>query len=124
MDQVARIYTPLVVSTALLATTLACAFLPPAQAQQIVYQALVLLVVACPCALVISTPITYVCALASAASKGILIKGGVHLETLAGTQFTCFTGTTGQILYALSGAALASAASTAVLIKGSRAACI
>ena len=98
VDQVARIYTPLVVSTALLATTLAWAFLPPAQAQQIVYQALVLLVVACPCALVISTPITYVCALASAASKGILIKGGEHLETLAGTQFACFTGTTVQIL--------------------------
>ncbi len=79
MDQVARIYTPLFVSTVLLATTLVCAFLPPAQVQQIVYQALVFLVVACLCALVISTPITYVYSLASAASNGILIKGGVHL---------------------------------------------
>jgi Cd2+/Zn2+-exporting ATPase len=84
VDQVARVYTPLVVVSALLAATLPWAFFPPAQAQQILYQALVLLVVACPCALVISTPITYVCALASAASQGILIKGGVHLETLAG----------------------------------------
>lgn len=80
VDAFARVYTPVVCLVALLVAVLPWAvwsepFLPW------LYRALVLLVIACPCALVISTPVTVVSGLAAAARRGILIKGGVHLET-------------------------------------------
>ncbi|MBF8178742.1 heavy metal translocating P-type ATPase [Herminiimonas contaminans] len=79
VDQFARYYIPIVVLLAILV-----ALLPPlllAQPfQPWLYKALVLLVIACPCALVISTPVTVVSGLAAAARHGILIKGGVYLE--------------------------------------------
>ncbi|MGN8125709.1 heavy metal translocating P-type ATPase [Pseudomonas sp. 22082] len=79
VDQFSKIYTPVVFVLAL-----AVAITPPlfmgAAWFDWIYRALVLLVVACPCALVISTPVTIVSGLAAAARKGILVKGGVYLE--------------------------------------------
>ncbi len=79
VDRFARVYTPVVFSLAVLV-----AVIPPlmmgAPWLEWTYRALVLLVIACPCALVISTPVTIVSGLAAAAHHGILIKGGAYLE--------------------------------------------
>jgi Cd2+/Zn2+-exporting ATPase len=79
VDRFARIYTPVVFALAL-----AVAILPPLLMDgdwfSWIYKALVLLVIACPCALVISTPVTIVSGLAAGARHGILVKGGVYLE--------------------------------------------
>ncbi|NOS99464.1 MAG: cadmium-translocating P-type ATPase [Phycisphaerales bacterium] len=80
VDAFSRIYTPVLVALAgALAVVPWLVFSQPFMPW--LYRALVLLVIACPCALVISTPVTVVSGLAAAARRGILIKGGVYLET-------------------------------------------
>jgi Cd2+/Zn2+-exporting ATPase len=79
VDRFAHFYTPSVMALALLI------FLVPPLAfgqpwSEWFYRSLVLLVIACPCALVISTPVSVVAALAAAARQGVLVKGGVYLE--------------------------------------------
>ncbi|APC94813.1 heavy metal translocating P-type ATPase [Francisella tularensis] len=94
VDKFARIYTPTMIALALL-----IAILPPLLLGQNwlkwIYQALVILVIACPCALVISTPISIVSSLAKAARNGILIKGGEFIEIPATLKAIAFdkTGT-------------------------------
>ncbi|HAT7052200.1 TPA: heavy metal translocating P-type ATPase [Legionella pneumophila] len=79
VDQFAKYYTPLMVIIAVLV-----AVIPPFFGGGVwslwLYKALTLLVIACPCALVISTPVTVVSGLAAAAKNGLLIKGGTYLE--------------------------------------------
>lgn len=79
VDRFARVYTP-----AVMAIAAATAVLPPLILGQAwgewIYRGLVLLVIACPCALVISTPVSVVAALTAAARNGVLIKGGVFVE--------------------------------------------
>lgn len=79
VDQFATYYTPAVFFFALAVAVIPPVFMGGAWFDW-VYRALVLLVVACPCALVISTPVSIVSGLAAAARKGILVKGGIYLE--------------------------------------------
>jgi Cd2+/Zn2+-exporting ATPase len=82
VERFARVYTPAVMLLALLVFVL-----PPLVLGQAwdtwFYRALVLLVIACPCALVISTPVSIVAALACAAREGVLVKGGAFIELAA-----------------------------------------
>lgn len=93
VERFARIYTPIVLALAL-AVCLAMPLIGTPWADA-VYAALVLLLIACPCALVISTPVTVFAGLAAAARHGVLIKGGNFLEAPAHLRAFAFdkTGT-------------------------------
>jgi Cd2+/Zn2+-exporting ATPase len=94
VDRFSRIYTPTVLVLAMMIAA-APPLLAGAAVGEWVYRALVLLVIACPCALVISTPVSIVAALSAAARHGVLIKGGAFLERLAAVKAVAFdkTGT-------------------------------
>ena len=93
VDQFARWYTPAVVVIAALV-----AVVPPLWSgawSEWLYRALTLLVISCPCAMVISAPVAVMSGITAAARRGVLIKGGLHLETLGAIKAIAFdkTGT-------------------------------
>jgi Cd2+/Zn2+-exporting ATPase len=97
VDRFARVYTPIVVGLATL-----IAVVPPLLGwgafADWLYKGLVLLIISCPCALVISTPVTVVSAIARAARAGVLVKGGAQLEQMGAMRVIAFdkTGTLTQ----------------------------
>lgn len=94
IDKFASIYTPVVMFLALMVAVIPIFIL--GQSKDLwLYQAFAVLLVACPCALVISTPVSIVSAIGNAAKNGILIKGGVYLEELGKLSAIAFdkTGT-------------------------------
>jgi len=101
VDRFARYYTPTVVALAILIATVppllfGQPFLEPATGSHgWLYRALALLIIACPCALVISTPVSIVSAISNAARHGVLVKGGAYLEAAGGLRLVAFdkTGT-------------------------------
>jgi Zn2+/Cd2+-exporting ATPase len=91
----ARRYTPIVVISSLLVALIPPLVMPGATHAEWVYRALVLLVISCPCGLVISIPLGYFGGIGGAAKHGILVKGSTFLDTLSGVKAIAFdkTGT-------------------------------
>ncbi len=91
----ARRYTPIVVISSLLVALIPPLVIPGATHAEWVYRALVLLVISCPCGLVISIPLGYFGGIGGAAKRGILVKGSTFLDTLSGVKAIAFdkTGT-------------------------------
>jgi len=89
IDRFAKYYTPTVVISAIAIATIPTIFFGGIFDDWL-YRALVLLVIACPCALVISTPVSIASAIGGASRHGVLIKGGKHLETLGKVEMVAF----------------------------------
>ncbi|GHV43694.1 cadmium transporter [Spirochaetia bacterium] len=94
----ARWYTPIVVGAAALLALLPPLIIPGAHFAEWLYRALILLVISCPCALVVSVPLGYFAGIGGMSRRGIMVKGAVHLDTLNKTRFVAFdkTGTLTQ----------------------------
>ncbi len=104
ISQFARRYTPIVVFLSLAVAILPPLLIPGATSREWIYRALVLLVISCPCGLVISIPLGYFGGIGGAAKRGILVKGSVFLDVLAAVKTIAFdkTGTLTQGVFKVS----------------------
>lgn len=108
ISKFARIYTPVVccsaIALALLPPIISLILGMPAHWENWVYRALIFLVISCPCALVISVPLSFFAGLGGASKEGILIKGSNYLETLSKAKYVVFdkTGTLTQGIFEVS----------------------
>ena len=109
ISKFAKVYTPAVCIAALLLAVLPPAINlmmgSPAGWDNWIYRALIFLVISCPCALVISIPLSFFAGIGGASKEGILIKGSNYMETLSKTKVVVFdkTGTLTQGVFAVSG---------------------
>lgn len=114
----ARVYTPIVCLAAA-----AVAVLPPLAGLMVwersIYSALCFLVISCPCALVISVPLSFFAGIGRASREGVLVKGGNHLETMGDAQIVAFdkTGTLTEGRFSVSGCHLAEGVSRERLLE-------
>ncbi len=100
IDRIGPAYTGIVIAASAI-TPLALMFLLDLSSSEAIRRAIALLIVASPCALIIATPVVYLSAIAGAARRGVLIKGGAHLEVVAKAAVVAFdktgTLTTGKV---------------------------
>ena len=115
----ARIYTPIVVGSAVLLAVLPPVLIPGAQFSGWIYRALILLVISCPCALVVSVPLGYFAGIGGMSRRGIMVKGAVHLDSLNRTKNVAFdkTGTLTKGKFAVAALEPAQGVSAEILIE-------
>lgn len=114
----ARIYTPIVVLAAII-VAVAPPLLGLLEWRRSIYSALCFLVISCPCALVISVPLSFFAGIGRASREGVLVKGGNHLETMAAAQIVAFdkTGTLTEGKFSVSDCVLADGVSREKLLE-------
>ncbi|GKY93554.1 hypothetical protein MPSEU_000322800 [Mayamaea pseudoterrestris] len=102
IDSFARLYTPTVLTMAAIMATIPWMF-GTETGRYWTLNALIIIVISCPCALTISTPVTYAAGLAASAQRGIIVKGGASLEALGSVTSICFdkTGTLSEGKFAV-----------------------
>ncbi|ABY93947.1 MULTISPECIES: heavy metal translocating P-type ATPase [Thermoanaerobacter] len=95
MTKFAKYYTPIVVFLALIIAVIPPLIIPAATFKEFIYRALIFLVISCPCALVLSIPLTFFAGIGAASKNGILVKGSNYLEALSNVETVVFdkTGT-------------------------------